>query len=154
MRVINLGSLICLFVGMGACAAPNSLSGSIGESFSLDFDQVQIRRQDDTVLVEYLSFLNNGATEKVVKLVFEDTELLNLASTKKVSGDQFLQHVTVSRVANSGGDFPPIKTGRANFRKFKLADGSRVDGDFEIVFEVGRTLSGTFDGSLQEVDTQ
>ena len=44
-----------LLLAFAACGRPpNSLEGSISESFSLDFDRVVVLRQGTTLRVEYL----------------------------------------------------------------------------------------------------
>jgi len=142
-----------LLVGLAACGgAPNTLEGSVGESYSLDFSRVEIRKQDDFLLIEYLQDITGG-TNKVCKIVV-DTRGLTIKKDSTISGDLFLQVVEVSRVAAEGGDFPAVKSGKIHFDDFEFHDGGHIQGNFEVVFETNRTLSGNFDDSrIEAIDT-
>ena len=151
MRV-TLRHVALLLAFVGACGGPgNSLSGSIGESFSLDFDSAQIRKQDLDLIVEYLK-KQNGGTNKVAKIVV-DTQDLVIDSSTVIRGDLFNQKVTVSRVTMAGGDFPPLKSGSIRFSDWNFKNGGRVAGEFDVLFTNGRTLSGNFENDVQEVST-
>ncbi|MEK7703596.1 MAG: hypothetical protein AAB426_01445 [Myxococcota bacterium] len=136
-----------------ACGGPaSSLEGSIGESYPLAFDRVEIRRQDDFLLIEYLKDIAGG-TNKICKIVV-DTRDLNIKGDSNIRGPLFLDVVQVTRVAAQGGDFPAVKSGKIHFDTFQFRANGHIEGDFEVVFETDRTLSGNFDDtSVELVDT-
>lgn len=151
MRV-SLRQVACVLTLVAACGGPgNSLSGSIGESFSLDFDRAQIRKQDLNLIIEYIK-KQNGGESKVAKVVV-DTQDLAVNGGAVIRGDVFSEHVTVSRVTNAGGDFPPLKSGSIRFSDWNFKNGGRVAGEFDVLFTNGRTLSGNFENDVQEVAT-
>ena len=143
---------IACLLALWACGGPgNSLEGSIGESFSLDFDTAQIRKQDLNLIIEYLKN-QNGGTSKVAKVVV-DTENLVISGGGVIRGTVFTEHVTLSRVTNAGGDFPPTQSGSIRFEEWNFKDKGTVSGQFDILFNTGRTLHGNFENKVQEVAT-
>jgi hypothetical protein len=134
---------------LAACGGGNELSGSIEESFSLEFDRVRIRKQDQALLIEYLREVSGG-TEKVCQVVV-DTDGLSLASDSTIKGGTFLSRVQVNRVA-SGGTFPPVDEGQIDFDTYEFEDGGEMQGEFDVVFDGGRTLHGGFEGDVKEVE--
>ncbi len=139
-------------LGLAGCGGPpNSLEGSIGESFPLDFDRVRVRKQDEHLLIEYLKDLG-GTTHKMLKIVI-DTDDLNLGDGTEITDEAFLEHVVIQRHAAEGGDFPEVKSGAIRFRELGFDAGDRVDGDFDALLVNGRTLNGNFDAELIIVDT-
>jgi hypothetical protein len=141
--------LVTAFVLLAAaCGGPgNSLEGSIGESFSLDFDRAEIRRQDLQLIIEYIK---EPAQTRVCKVVV-DTERLPLDGGAVVKGPVFLQFVTVSRIATVGGDFPDVKSGEIRFEQFNFTQDGKVSGQFDVLFTTGRTLHGNFENAVQVV---
>ena len=143
-------ALTALVLLTAACGGPgNSLSGSIGESFSLDFDHADIRRQDLQLIIEYIKDPN---ATKVCKVVV-DTEHLPIDSGAVVKSTYFTQYVTVSRVATVGGDFPDVKSGEIHFESYNFSSGGTVSGTFDVLFVNGRTLHGDFENKVQVVST-
>jgi hypothetical protein len=146
------GALFAALAALAGCSGPdNSLEGSIGESFSLDFDRVAIYKQDQVLRIEYLREVA-GATNKVCKIVV-DTVGLSIGDESVIEDELFRTHVTVQRIANEGGDFPPVQHGKITFETYEFESGGQIDGDFECLFDNGRTLSGTFDSQVEEVAT-
>jgi hypothetical protein len=144
---------------LGTCAAimgcggpGNSLSGSISESFSLDFDVVQVRKQDLALIIEYIKNVQGG-TNKACKLVV-DTSNLAITSNSNIKGDTFLKRVTVSRVAPTGGDFDKMKSGSMHFDDYSFKDGGSMAGTFDAIFDNGRTIHGSFEGRVAETSTE
>ncbi len=148
MRVLSL-LLLC-----AACGGPdNSLEGSIGESFSLDFDRVGIYQQDSVLRIEYQRDIA-GSTHKVCKIVVE-TAGLDLGDDSEIKGDLFLERVSVQRIGTAGGnEFPPVTAGKITFEAYAFEAGGEIDGDFECAFDNGRTLAGNFKGDVEVVSTE
>jgi hypothetical protein len=143
--------IVLCFSSLGACGGDNnSLTGSIGESFSLVFDRVQIIKQGSALRIEYVKDASLDTVTKVCKVVV-DTEGLSLKGGSRIRGDTFLSRVLISRVARTGGDFPPVKSGAVEFRTYRFRDDGRIEGDFEAIFDNGRSLSGNFDATVHEV---
>lgn len=137
-------------LGLTACGGrENELSGSISESFSLDFDSVRIRKQNTTLLIEYLKKLG-GSTAKVCKVVV-DAESLPLKDNARISGDLFLERVSIQREAQTASDFPDVQGGKIKFDKISFKDGGECEGEFDAVFVNGRTIIGSFVGKIDEV---
>ncbi len=133
-----------------ACGDGNELGGSISDSYSLEFDEVEITKQGDDLVVEYLRNVSDPP-DKVCKLVVEDTRLLDLSDNSNIKGDVFLRYVTLSRVTGSGGDFPSVKSGEVHIETWEFEDGGEVDGEFSAIFDNGLTIDGEFDGEVKAV---
>jgi hypothetical protein len=139
---------------LAACGGPkNSLEGSISESFSLDFDRVVFYKQADTLRIEYLKDVS-GTTNKVCKVTVDAVSGLSVGDDTDIKGDVFLNHVTIERVANEGGQFPAVSGGKVHFETLAFEEDGEIDGDFECAFDNGRTLSGNFQGKIQNVSTE
>ena len=128
-----------------ACGSGDTLDGSIGDTFSLDFDSVDIKKQDEYLLVEY----RKGA-DRVCKVLVDTTDL-GLKDGSKVSGEDFLDSVQISRVDASGQNFPDVDSGELELDDYEFKKGGKVSGEFSVVFENGRTLDGEFSGDVEEV---
>lgn len=147
--------LLALFsISAASCGeAANDLWGSIDESFALDFDKVEILKQELDMRIEYLKELPGGQ-EKICKLVIK-TANLKITDNSDLKDDAFEKDiVTISRVAPTGGDFPNVQGGTVHFAKYSFVPEGRVDGDFTVLFENGRTLSGNFDSKVKEVSVE
>lgn len=150
MRQIWLVSVLAV-VGLAGCGGyENRLEGSISSSFSLDFDSVNVRKQDVSLIVEYIK--QSGASQtKVAKMVLDTENLKGLGKDSKVDGQLFKDRVVVQREAPSGGDFPEVQSGELQFGDFEFKAGGNVSGSFNVGFVNGRTLYGEFTGSVEEV---
>jgi hypothetical protein len=150
---LKLLPLAVLTLGLAACGdAPNDLWGSIDESFPLDFDRVDILKQNLALRIEYIKALHGGE-DKVCKVTFE-TENLSIKANSALTEDVFTARVTVERIAAVGGPLPPTTGGHMHFDAFDFKGGGRVEGDLSVIFETGRNLFGTFRGDVQIVDTK
>src|SRR5688572_1489068 len=128
--------LVYILLLLAACGEANELGGSIDESFSLDFDEAETTKQGDDLVIEYLNNVSDPP-EKVVKLVVEDTSELDLKQDSNIKGDVFMDYVTISRVAGSGGDFPPVESGQVHIGNWQFEDGGDVSGNFNALFDNG-----------------
>ena len=147
----RLSLSIVFLTALVACGGPeNSLDGSIGESYDLSFDRVEIRKQGEDLIIEYIKKREvAGGDDKNCKIVVQ-TENLPLGDDTSIQGDTFLERVTISRVSRTGGEFPEASSGKIEFKVFDFDDNGRIDGEFEAVLD-GRTLYGNFDAEVEEV---
>ncbi len=138
-------------VGLVGCGGfENRLEGSISSSFSLDFDSVKVRKQDVSLIVEYIK-QSGATTTKVAKMVLDTENLRGLGKDSKVDGQLFKDRVVVQREAPSGGDYPEVQSGELEFGDFEFKAGGKVSGSFNVGFVNGRTLYGEFSGKVEEV---
>jgi hypothetical protein len=155
---MRLLSSLLAALALSACGGiGNSLSGSIGESYSLDFDLAQIRKQDQTLIIEYLRRQAAGGDIKVCKIVL-DTDGLPLDAgaifnCPNHDCTEFLKRLQVSRVASTGGDFPPLKSGQIQFQDYDFTNHGKISGELDVLFENGRTLHANFENHVIEVPT-
>lgn len=128
----------------------NRLEGSISSSFSLDFDNVLIRKQGASLIVEWHRI--DGATDtKVAKVVLNTDNLNRLGNNSKISGDLFKERVVVQREAATGGDFPAVQEGELELGKFEFRNNGKISGSVNVGFVTGRTLYGEFNGEAEDV---
>lgn len=133
-----------------ACGDPaNTLTGSISELLALEFDSVRIRKQGDTLLIEYLE-----GEQSVICKVALDTSGLPLRDGAIINGDLFLQRVVIQRAAETSTEFPPVTGGQIKFERYQFQNGGTMDGEFDALFNNGRTLFGTFEETVREVSLQ
>ena len=145
---------VLMLVGLTACGeAANDLWGSIDESFPLNFDRVDILKQNLALRIEYIKKIHGGE-DKVCKVVV-NTNNLNIKDNSELKGDAFADEiVTVERVAATGGDYPPITGGNLRFDVYEFKTGGKIDGDFTVNFQNGRNLFGNFDGKVKEISVE
>jgi hypothetical protein len=140
---------LVLVVAATGCST-SSLDGSIGDTMSLKFDRVKIKKQDVFLVTEYLRDTIRG-TEKVCKLSL-DTGGMDLdAGAPNLKAEEFLARVNLQRVTFDQDEFPEMEKGRLRFDHFDFRDGGSVEGDFLIVFVDSTTLQGLFIGSVDEL---
>jgi hypothetical protein len=148
--------LLLFFVaapGLLACGqAPNDLWGSIDESFPLDFDRVEILKQNLALRIEYLKDVHGG-TNKICKLTI-DTDNIDISDGTELRDDVFDRHVTLERVSSTQSSWPPLDGGKLKFQDYNFEEDGHMDGEFTVVFDNGRNLSGTFDGKVKIISTQ
>jgi len=144
----------CALLGLvSACGPGNSLGGSISQSYSLNFSTVLIEQQGTQLLIEYLENLSIG-TDDVCKIVV-DTSNLTIPPNSTMNDDTFLNRVTIQRVSNQGGDFPPVDRGQIHFDDFQFKAGGHISGNFQAVFHSGQDVNGDFnDDHITEISTQ
>jgi hypothetical protein len=138
-----------------ACGEPDvDLWGSIDETFNLEFDRHEIKKQGTALLIEYIKELSEEAEEKPAKLVVQTANLL-IVPNSDLQREAFLDGiVTLERVAVAGGDFPPISGGTLHFDDYQFVAGGLISGSFTTLFENGRNLSGNFMAEVEEIEEQ
>lgn len=142
------GSL--LLVLCGACGSPNALDGSIGTVVSLDFNEVLLRKQEGSLVVQFQS--RSGERAEILCKVVALVDPLPPKST--LSGDLFRERVTLTRAMLDGSTFPEINRGTLELKRLAFKHGGSVDGRLDVVFLDGNTLNATFSGTLTEVILQ
>ncbi|OGQ78930.1 MAG: hypothetical protein A2289_04075 [Deltaproteobacteria bacterium RIFOXYA12_FULL_58_15] len=159
MRIYSVLTLLALpaTVAMGCGKADNDLWGSIDESFPLNFDRVEIFKQNLALRIEYIKEIQGGE-DKVCKVVVNtgNVKIKNGTSLEEKRFADFT--VTFERVAATGGNFPAISGGTIQFDTFEFKEGGTIDGDFSVVFEEvgGRqpNMFGNFDRKVKIVSTE
>jgi hypothetical protein len=149
-------SVVVIALGVASCGqAPNDLWGSIDESFPLEFDYVVIRKQDLSLIVEYIQELHGGI-DKVCKIVVNTGDVdIRLKDGTSLEDEYFADYtVTVERVAATGGDFPDVTSGEIKFDDWNFEENGKMDGSFTAQFENGRNLLGNFDGRVIITSTE
>jgi len=146
MKRLALCSLLPLFAACGSSA--NTLSGSISEQYSLDFDSVAIARTDPFVVVSYVKA--SGPVAKPAKLA---VALTGITVTPKAMIDLAAMvggatRGTLTRVEATTIEFP-IKTGSVVFDEVPDANAT-ITGHFNATLSMpdGRTLNGDFSGPV------
>ena len=155
MKRVLLGMLI---VGAAACGPGNELSGSIETEFDLSFDEVQIRIQNDDLIIEYLrERKDEGAkeivTDKVAKIVI-DTEGLGLGPDSVIEKDTFMERFSLERIAEPEGDFPKFKSGMLSTTDYEFKNKGSISGCFEAIFVPGTNIRGQFNQTAKTVNVE
>ncbi len=144
---------IIALVGLAACGKPdNDLWGSLDQSFSLEFDRVDIVKQGFDLRIEYLRDIGEG-TEKVCKVVLE-TENMKISGDSDIEDEVFMQRVTVEREAADGIAYPEVTGGQLHFDSYSFKAGGTMDGDFTAVFKNGLNLFGNFKKRVREISLE
>ena len=146
-----LGLALVASTAVAGCAdPPNHLEGSIDSSVSLVFDSTRmIRYSSLAIQLEYSKELEGSTTPDIIaKIVFDSPEG---GVTEGSAIDLLEQNGIVERIVAEGDSFPPLDQGQLTFETGGNDPGPAV-GDFAITFDNGRTLNGTFDVELEDVD--
>ena len=140
---------------LSGCGEPDvDLWGSIDETFSLEFDRHEIKKQGTALLIEYIKEIGNGAEEKPCKLVVETANLL-IVPNSDLQRESFLDGiVSLERIAAVGGDYPPVNGGTLHFEDYEFFDGRLISGNFTVLFENGRNLFGNFYDEVEEIEEE
>ena len=144
--------LAAIFVWLLTSCAParNSLTGSLSEIFSLEFDAVEVLKLGCTLRVDYIRSEVFGEVSPCLLLV--DNRRLALRDGATVDGDSFREAVQVLRVAPTGGELPEVESGSMSFDRFTFESGASVEGSFTVAFVDGHDLHGRFEQILVEPD--
>ena len=150
MRLVRSLAALTLLVGLAACGdPPNHLEGSIGANVSLEFDRTRLVRYPTLALqLEYLKALEGGGDDIVAKLVFDTPE----GGIKPGARIDLAEHNgVVERIVAAGDAFPAYDTAHVTFDEGGNDPGP-ANGSFAVTFENGRTLNGTFEVELEDVE--
>jgi len=141
---------IVILLASGGCSH-DSLEGSIGDRLSLDFDYLQIRKQQLFLIIEYIKESNRGV-EKICKLTV-DTQGLELpdGGSLDLEDDVFLSHIELQRTTFENDSFPQVKDGYIHFSHIDFRDNGKAEGKFLCIFVDSLTLRGEFTGNIEEI---
>ncbi|MFC1609446.1 hypothetical protein ACFL6C_00675 [Myxococcota bacterium] len=141
---------VCLLalIVVPACGPAHGLGGSIGESLSLEFNEVRIRKQEGFLITEYLMVSSQG-TEKICKIIL-DTVGLDTDDSLVVKGEAFLQRVDLQRATLGNDNFPPKRSGELRLDDLDFRRGGRAEGDVLATFEDNQSLNAWFGGDIED----
>ena len=130
------------------CAEPNSLSGSITDSHDLSFDTVQLRLFTDQQAWElrYEKALDSGDQDIVAKVVFDVPEG-GLVLDAPI--DVLAEDGRIERITAKNDPFPSVEDADATFTAGGVEDGAATTGTWGATFDNGKTISGTFEATLE-----
>lgn len=142
MKYVSLTSVLSL----AGCGLSNQLSGSIESDYALDFSEVRVFVQAQTVRVEYQRKIG-PVQDKICKVIIDGEGLSPPPDT--LTDDLFLQRVQLQRITADRRNFPDLRSGRVTLDAWNLEPGRTLEGDLDVVFEDGRTLRGTFAAPIE-----
>lgn len=168
-RRFTMAALVAL--GLCGCSQPpNSLTGSLDEIASLQFDSTVVRASPDVLVVEYDRFPQGGAGDagagggtdipfkmsvKITGLQLNKDLTIDLTSA---TADGLARTSCVRSVSNDPRrDLPPIKRGELVLDS-DVNIGKVATGHFHILFGEGgqigegRTVDGTFSAPAQDAN--
>ena len=144
--------IVCAFASvllatMG-CEEPNSLTGSITDSHDLAFDTVRLRLFTDQEAYElrYEKALEGGAQDIVAKVVF-DVPAGGIVIDSAI--DLLPLEGRVERITAKNDPFPGVERADVTFTAGGVDDGDDTTGAWGATFDNGKTISGTFEVTLE-----
>lgn len=147
-----------LAVVLSACGQDkgSDLRGSIGQEFDLSFDAVQIRiiESGDFELRYVSSIPDRNDKEEALNLQIDTGRVrlqpnipINLVTNSSLSRFRLVKEN--GQKIEDRDRFPSLKRGDLTLDTFTLLPGSDVSGSFQMRFINGKTLLGSFDGTLE-----
>ncbi len=136
-----------LWATAAGCTEDNSLSGSLGDFYRLQFDLVRARLYSSELSIEYVS-KSTGAVPVRVTLRVDEVEL---EADRTYDLDE---HGDISGRLPDGMEMLPLVEGELTLEQFAPELDARVKGSFEAKLRAERdtlSLSGTFDTELEPV---
>jgi hypothetical protein len=167
MRILLSGMLVLLFGCSGgdelecggAGASGDSLDGSYCEDIPISFTDAEIRRQDSTdqyyIFIRYVDAnANTVEPRKVLEILIPSSGVI-IEPNKQIF-IRMVQGATVRRFPSAEeGTIQAIPlteelkdTSQVTFSEFTGEIDSAASGEFALLFENGRTLSGTYSGTI------
>lgn len=137
---------LVMWVCLPACGEENTLTGSIDQLLSLDFEKVEISKDQSVLVVDYLK--SKDGLEEIVARVTLETEGLKLKNGMSVRGDDFMSRVRLQRATRDNAQFPQIESGKLDLDEIEFKSGGNVRGEFNASFVDGKLLLGTFEGKI------
>ncbi|MCK5689950.1 hypothetical protein KAI87_11805 [Myxococcota bacterium] len=152
-RILALsGALLLGLLSLSACGdeGPNYLEGSLADSYSIEFDSVRARLYESELSIEYVE--SSGGDEKIsLRLAIRR----NAAELAEGGSYDLVDISTVSRGSGYDSDIPTIESGAIRFDRYAESDGSKIEGEFDALFEMTdgskKTLRGGFETTLEVV---
>ena len=151
--------LLTLALLLAGCGRDNSLSGSVGELFSLEVSRVEVLRNSEALQISYYN--NRGPEIDLVirvTVAIGDLDIRNGRSFA-LEGEYQPGHQRTAVIHLAGGEpvrnLPPVKKGDMEISSGGGA-GQSTRGNFSMLFDQGgdlganRTLSGRFSAVAQD----
>ncbi len=154
LKLTDIAAL--LFVGLllgplGCAEAVNDLQGSVGDQYSLDFDQVIAERVMDQLIIRYVKRV--AAQGEAARITIPEARI-QLDQDLQMQPDIRVEHFYVRHDANNQlvqeDDFPALQVGALHLAEAGEQLGDSVQGTFSCRFVNGRTLKGYFLTALAE----
>ena len=141
-------ALALAIAGCAGCVEPNTLTGSITDSHDLTFDTVQLRLFTDQQAFElrYEKALESGDQDIVAKVVF-DVPDGGLVLDAQI--DVLAEAGRVERITAKNDPFPAVEDADITLTAGGVDDGAATTGTWGATFENGKTISGTFEATLE-----
>jgi hypothetical protein len=139
--------LALLLAPASGCTEDNSLSGSLGDFYRLEFDVVRARLYSSELSIEYVS---RGTGAVPVRVTLRTDEQEPRAGETYDLGE----HGDVTGRLPDGMEMLPVVDGELTLDEFGPELDDRVRGSFEAKLRAERdtlSLTGTFDTELEPV---
>jgi hypothetical protein len=149
--VLSAATVVAVVLALGGCPeGGNTLEGSISESFDLTFDRTQLRRVNGVTLqLDYLRDIEGSDIPDVICKIVVDTPEGGFPAGEPVSIIE--NNGIIERRAVGGEDFPALELANITFDVGGNDPGEAV-GSFASTFDNGKTLNGTFETELEDVE--
>jgi hypothetical protein len=133
--------------------SPNKLEGSYCEDVSMIYTEVRFLTVSTALRIEYVRPLGSGS-EKTLQIILDGSRVVlepNVDIQLLATGAQIRRVLAEAQITLTQ-EIEASSTIR--FHEYNGAVGSRVSGQFAILFKSGRTLSGEFEGVIEEARPQ
>ena len=139
-----------LFLLACQALAPNSLDGSLTESYDLAFDETQARLYSSELAIEYVDDPEGAAT--VVLRVTLNTDV----EPKAGKSYDLVENGEITQSAALNTSLPPLDEGDVALEEYGNEQGAKVVGSFDAAFVTGDgqtlQLQGRFKTELEVID--
>ena len=144
-------ALLLVIPALSGCpSGGDTLEGSMSESFDLAFDRTQLRRINGvTIQLQYLRDIEGSTIPDVVCKIVFDTPAGGIPEGEAI--DIITNNGIIERVAVGGEDFPAPELANITFDSGGNEPGAAA-GSFASTFDNGKTLNGTFEADLEELE--
>ncbi len=146
--LVRSGLVAALLVCSACPEQPNSLEGSIDESFDLSFDRTELKLVAGYLRLEYLQDIEGSDQPAVICRVIVPPPEGGVVAGEAI--DIVPPDGVIERRAGGGEDFPDIDTASITFEEGGNEAGP-ASGRFISTFTTGKTLNGNFDTELEVV---
>ncbi len=139
---------LCMLLA-GGCGDANVLDGSIGAILSLDFSDVRVLVQPDSMRIEYVR-TRDAYVFKVCTVAVDRTSLVG--GFNFIADEDFRRYVSIGRVVDDEEAFPKVRSGFIEIEDLDLSFEREIRGEFAVEFVDGRTLKGQFEAEPTVLD--
>ena len=144
-----LSALVLASCGV-ASEGSSDLTGSIAETYTLDYQFVTVHLQDDFVIVDFNRVTDRG-TGSVLKIAVRARDLPP-GESSVISGEAFHERVFLRRVWHEPPSrFPDVAEGSLRLDEFTFKSFASIEGELRVRFVDGHTLNAAFAGLADEI---